>query len=135
MRGIVADANVDGHVEWLVKRIVAGEWLEYWNHIGITLEVFANIGLVDRSPDQEVWRTCQREQLVLITANRNQDGPDSLEATIRTEGAEESLPVLTFADADRVLRSGEYADRVIARLIEYLIDIYDYRGTGRLYLP
>ena len=135
MRGIVADANVDGHVEWLVKRIIAGEWLEYGNHIGITLEVFENIGLVDRSPDQAVWRTCQREQLILITANRNRDGADSLEATIKSEGTDESFPVLTFSDADRVLRSNEYADRVIARLIEYLVDIDLYRGTGRLYLP
>ncbi len=135
MRGIVADANVDGHVEWLVKRIVASDWLEYWNHIGIALEEFGNVGLVDLSPDQQVWRTCQREQLVLITANRNRDGPDSLEATIQSEGTEESLPVLTFADADRILQSNDYADRVVAKLIEYLIDLDDFRGTGRLYLP
>jgi len=109
--------------------------LESHRHIGITLESFANIGFVDRSTDGEVWRTCQRERLVLITANRNSVEPDSLEATIRSEGTDRSLPVLTFADADRILWSGEYMDRVVKRLIEYLVDIDLYRGTGRLYLP
>ena len=117
MRGIVADANVEGHVEYLVNRIVAGDWLPYWNHMGIVLESFANIGLVDRSPDDMVWRTCQSERLVLITANRNHDGANSLEATIVSEGTDASLPVFTIANADRVMLEGEYAERVIARLI------------------
>jgi hypothetical protein len=97
--------------------------------------VMWSIGLVDLSPDDVVWQTCQREQLVLITANRNHDGPDSLEATIQAEGTDQSLPVLTLADADRILRSDDYAERVVRRLIEYLVDIDLYRGTGRLYLP
>lgn len=100
MRGIVADANVEGHVEYLVSRIIAGEWLPYWNYAGMSLDSFANVGLVDRSPDDVVWRTCQQEQLVLITANRNSNTPDSLEVTIRSEGMLESLPVFTLSNAD-----------------------------------
>lgn len=135
MRGIVADANIEGHVERLVDHLLATSWAEFWDHLGITLELFADIGLAGAAPDSEVWRTCQREQLVLITANRNNDGPDSLEATILAENTPESLPVLTIADAERVLHSREYAERVAAKLIEYLIDMDQYRGAGRLYLP
>jgi hypothetical protein len=134
MRGIVADANIEGHVERLVDHILAAEWAEFWEHLGMTLETFAGVGLAGSAPDAEVWRTCQREQLVLVTANRNDDGSDSLEATIRTENTSDSLPVLTVADADRVLHSREYAERVVAKLMEYLVDIDQYRGTGRLYL-
>jgi predicted nuclease of predicted toxin-antitoxin system len=132
---IMADADVEGHVERLVDYILASSWAEFWEHIGVRLESFPNVGLVDKSPDAEVWRTCQREQLVLITGNRNNDGPDSLEATIRGENTSASLPVLTIGDVGELRRSGEYAERVVARLIEILLDIDTYRGTGRLYLP
>jgi predicted nuclease of predicted toxin-antitoxin system len=135
MRGIVADANIEGHVDRLVARIHATSWVDFWNHLGIVLETFPDIGLADTSPDNEVWRTCQQEQLILITANRNNDGPDSLEATILAENTPNSLPVLTIGDVEELRHSAEYAERVITRLIEILIDIDSYRGTGRLYIP
>jgi predicted nuclease of predicted toxin-antitoxin system len=135
VRGIVSDANIEGHVGRLVDRIRATSWIDFWNYLGIELIMFDEIGLEESTPDNEVWRTCQREQLVLITANRNNADSDSLEATILAENTDTSLPVLTLADANRVLQSSEYAERVVARLITYLIDIDLYRGTGRLYLP
>ena len=73
--------------------------------------------------------------MILITSNRNDDGPDSLEATIRTHGTPHSLPVFTLADAKRVLKERSYAELVADRLLEYLFDIEGLRGAGRLYLP
>jgi hypothetical protein len=73
--------------------------------------------------------------MILITGNRNAEGPDSLEVTLRMCNTAESLPVFTIADVDRVLNSKDYAERVVARLIDYLLEIDRYRGTGRLYLP
>jgi hypothetical protein len=113
----------------------ATEWLEFWNHLALVLVTFEALGLDEDTSDREVWRTCQQERLVLITANRNNDGPDSLEATILSENTDSSLPVLTLADADRVFQSSHYAEQVVAKMIEYLIEIDLYRGTGRLYLP
>lgn len=81
---------------------------------------------------------CQHKELVLITANRNHDGEDSLEATIRRENTPHSLPVLTLADADRILFilfDPVYADHVAEKLLQYLLEIDLVRGTGRLYLP
>lgn len=135
MRGIVADANVEGQVEQLVRLVLAGEWAEYWFHLGLELVTFADVGLRDRSPDAEVWRTAQRERLVLITANRKSEGPSSLEATIRAEGTPDSLPVLTIGDARRLIRDAAYAEQAARKLIEYLVDIDNYRGMGRLYIP
>ena len=67
--------------------------------------------------------------------NRNQDGPDSLETTIRELSGPDNLPVLTISDVDTLRTNRAYAERVVERLYEYVIDIEDLRGTGRLYLP
>jgi hypothetical protein len=59
-------------------------------------EEFPALGLAFNALDALIWATCQREGLVLITGNRNDDGPDSLEATIRNENQPDSLPVFTM---------------------------------------
>jgi hypothetical protein len=46
-----------------------------------------------------------------------------------------SLPVLTIANAQQVLQSRDYAERVAVRLLDYLLNIDNLRSTGRLYLP
>jgi hypothetical protein len=71
----------------------------------------------------------------LITANRNKRGPDSLEAVIQHENQPDSLPVITIADSKRVLKDRQYAHTVAERLLEKLIAIDDFRGTGRIYVP
>ena len=76
---------------------------------------FPALELSYNAPDALIWRTCQREGLVLITGNRNDDGADSLEATIRNENQPDSLPVITIADADRVLQDRLYAEKVAVR--------------------
>jgi hypothetical protein len=96
---------------------------------------FPAVGLAYDSPDTVIWRTCQREQHVLITGNRNDDGPDSLEAVIRDESQPDSLPVITLANPNRVLQDRLYAEKVAARLLEYLMRIDEVRGAGRLYVP
>jgi Domain of unknown function (DUF5615) len=69
-----------------VRRIYTGpEWEGFWNDLGLDFLHFADIGLDPQTPDSEVWRRCQRESLVLVTANRNSDGPESLGAMIATE--------------------------------------------------
>ena len=83
----------------------------------------------------EIWQRCQAEQLVLITNNRNEDSPESLEATIRQHNTPESLPVFTIGNLDNFRLSRAYAERVLKRLYEYLLEIDSLRGTGRLFLP
>ena len=97
--------------------------------------LFRDLSLPLNAPDALIWRTCQAHQLILLTGNRNADGADSLEATLRTHNTSASLPVLTIADTEQLLRSRDYADRVVGQMLEYLLDIEQYRGTGRLFLP
>ncbi len=135
MPGLLADINVQGHVDLLRLVLESSEWAGLWAGLQTTMYTFAGVGLARDAPDAEVWRLCQERQLLLVTANRNRESEDSLEATLQREQTADSLPVLTLADPEQVRHSRAYAERVAARLLEYLIDLDNYRGTGRLYLP
>jgi hypothetical protein len=110
-------------------------WQEFWVALGIGAFILADIGLAENTADADLWRECQTRRLVLITANRNHESPDSLDATIQAENQPDSLPVLTVADPLALRNSRDYAERVIERLLEYLLNIDLVRGTGRLYIP
>ena len=135
MTGILADANIQGHVDFLFALLTSEAWLEFWQALGIRYATFGDAGLDVAAADAEVWQRCQDQGYVLITSNRNQKGPDSLEAIIRNRATAESLSVLTLADAERFRNDRAYADRVVASLLEILFEIGSFRGTGRLYLP
>jgi len=113
----------------------AEPWGEFWDLLGLALKQFEDVGLSRSSSDSEIWRTCQSEQLILITDNRNHASPDSLEATIRQYNEPNSLPVFTIGDFDKFRTRRQYAERVLERLYDYLMRIDEVRGTGRLYLP
>lgn len=135
MSGILADYNCEGQVATLITAMEAGVLSELWTALRLDVFTFAALDLPGTTPDDELWRLCQEREIVLLTANRNADGPDSLEAVIRAENEPGRLPVLTIGDVDRILESREYAARVAERLLDYLYRIDDLRGTGRLFLP
>jgi hypothetical protein len=135
MRGILADINVGAQRDALLHIWASEPWRDLWNARGLSVFTFPALGLSYDSSDALIWRTCQREGLVLITGNRNDDGSDSLEATIRNENKLDSLPVVTIADPNRTLRDRLYAEKVAERLLEKLIAIDDFRGAGRIYVP
>ncbi len=135
MKGLLADVNDVKQVRVLVMLMQEEPRAELWQHLALATPTFADVNLNLRATDAEVWLTCQAEELILITANRNNDGPDSLEATIQTHGTLQSLPIFTLADPNRVLSERSYAESVADRLLEYLYDIDNLRGAGRLYLP
>lgn len=133
--GLVADANVKGHLAAIVRLCDTGELREFWAASGVELRVFEELGLRDDADDAAVWRLCQARSVLLVTGNRNQHGRDSLEAVIRREGTSSSLPVLTLSDPDRVMRDRHYAEQVADRLVEIVFDLDMVRGAGRLFLP
>lgn len=71
----------------------------------------------------------------MLTSNRNEDAEDSLDATLRREGTSDSLPVFTLPMPDRVYTSPAFLERVVEKLLDYVLDAENIRGTGRLYLP
>lgn len=86
------------------------------------------------SSDRMVWRYAQENQMIILTANRNMKGEDSLEEVMREENTAGSFPVLTIANLTR-LDEFDYRERCIERLIEIVLNIDDYMGTGRLFIP
>ena len=110
-------------------------WIEFWQALAIPLLSFNDAGLNDEMPDNELWRLCQKSEWILITGNRNQHGPTSLEETIRNENTPMSLPVITIGSPRLLMNSAEYVERVSGKLLEFLEDIANLRGSGRQYVP
>lgn len=133
--GLMADHNIERHLDAVLAVCRGPLWRGLWDAIGVTRHSFAGLGLAFDASDAKLWRACQAREILLVTANRNQQGVDSLESTIRASATVDSLPVLTLADASRVLRDRPYAARVAERLIDICMDVDDVRGAGRLYLP
>ena len=136
MRGILSDVNSEGHLD----RILAvwqtsPDWTLVWTELDLIVETFNSLGLAGRTPDNQLWRLCQQEELILITGNRNQDGPTSLESVIREENSPQSLPVITLANSKRVIAHRGYAEVTAIRILEILIDMPRLLGSGRLYAP
>ena len=135
MPALLADVNAEGHLDALLAVCRSPDWIEYWSYLQVSVERFSDLGLPANVSDDVLWRTCQQRELLLVTANRNQDGPDSLGVTIALEGTADSLPVLTLGDAGRLLTDGDYCRAAAARLIEIIEDLDIVRGSGRLWLP
>jgi len=107
-------------------------WLEL---LDIPMLTFADVGMSKDACDRKVWRYAQEHQLILLTANRNDDGEDSLEKTIREENTAFSLPVLTVGDSSRVIKENACRQQCAERLVEIVLNIENYLGVGRIYLP
>ena len=86
------------------------------------------------SSDRVVWQYAQKHQMLILTANRNMKGEDSLEQVMREENTEDSFPVLTIGSLDR-LSETDYRERCVDRLIEIAVDIDQFKGVGRLFIP
>ena len=74
-------------------------------------------------------------QMILITANRSMKGKDSLEQVMREENTHLSLPVVTIGNIDRLLAEPDYRDRCVNRLVDIVVDIEDYQGARRIFIP
>ena len=133
MPAIMADHDIEGQVQVLLHLLTSAAWFEVWHELAICVESFASLGLPENTSDATLWQFCQTQQIILITGNRNKAGPEALEAVIERNNTPTSLPVLTIG-VPRVLSSRAYAERVVTRLLEVLLDVEQYRGTGRLYL-
>ena len=135
MPAIMADHDIEGQVRALLRLLTSAAWDEIWHELAMRVESFARLELPENTPDAVLWQFCQTQQIILITGNRNKAGPEALEAVIERNNTPISLPVLTIGAPPLVLSSRTYAERVATRLLEVLLDVEQYRGTGRLYLP
>jgi len=131
----MSDNDVEGQFVALVHIFTGETWKELWAWLACPVHTFESMGLSRQAKDRDVWLECQKREVILVTGNRTQEGPDSLEATLRTLNTLRSLPVFTLGDAQRIMHSREYAEQAAERMLEFLQDIETHRGAGRLYVP
>ena len=132
---ILIDANMEGQGAHIWGWMQGSYWCDLTAHLDVTCKRFEDVGLAREAADDVVWRLCQASGFFLLTSNRNRKSEDSLEATIRREGSPTSLHVFTLPDPDRVYRSHAFLDRVVSKLLGYILDADNITGTGRLFVP
>jgi hypothetical protein len=135
MRGLLADADCVGQVMLLSGLMEDDSRRELWESLRLQVFTLAELGLPLDAPDRLIWERCCREELVLITANRNAEGPDALQRVIAEAAVPSGFPVITISDTYRVAHERRYAQRAADKLLEYLFDMDNLRGAQRLYIP
>ena len=125
------DYNLRGQAALLWGTIAAEGWLEL---MPIRFVSFEEVGLFENSSDRVVWQFAQSNQMIILTANRNMKGDDSLEQMIRENNTLQSLPVVTISNKER-LDEQLYRERCASQLVELLFDLENYLGVGRVYIP
>lgn len=128
---ILADHNVEGHATILLGVLGAEGGLEIFP---MRLATLAQMGLPYDGSDRAVWRFAQENGMILLTANRRMEEEDSLEKTIRDENTPASLPVLTIGNVNRMVEK-TYRERCATRLLEIGLNLKNYLGTGRIFIP
>ena len=72
----LVDYNLDGYAIIFLGILTKGTWLEFTS---VQFVTFREVGLAMESSDRVVWRYAQEHQMMILTANRNMKGEDSLE--------------------------------------------------------
>ncbi len=137
MLGLLLDVNIHEYAAALRRNLVQLDLVELLDQSGLNIVTFSDLGIADHTDDQTLWMRCQVEGWVLFTENRNQDGPTSLETTLRTFWTAGQLPVLTLGSKRRFRQERDYSLVVSADVLEYILDIQEgkYRDQPRIYVP
>jgi predicted nuclease of predicted toxin-antitoxin system len=128
---VLVDYNLTGYVVLFQGTLAAEGWLALLLIRFVTLQ---EAGLAADTNDRIIWRFAQSNQMLLLTANRNAKGEDSLEQTIREEGTSTSLPVITIGNLDRLVER-EYREQCSVRLADIVLSIENYLVVSRLFIP
>jgi len=129
---VLVDHNIERHGQLLRGQFTPADWQ------GMQVSTFRSlieVGLHVSATDRIIWQYCQANSLLLLTANRNERGEDSLQAVIGQLGSADALPVLTLANPDRVLADAVYRELCAYRIAEVALTLENVRGTGRLFIP
>lgn len=105
MPAIMADHDVEGQMQVLLRLLTSDEWHPLWAALAVRVESFASLEMPADTSDAALWRVCQQQDILLITGNRNKAGAEALEAVIARENTPTSLPVLTLSVPPQVFRS------------------------------
>ena len=126
------DYNLEGQARLSFNRLRKDGWAELFD---LEFVYFSSTGaLTPDSDDITIWRYAQAHGCIILTNNRNRKDETSLTATIERENTLASLPVVTIVDADRLAEPAYRAATGIG-LVNILMYLDNYRGTGRVFIP
>ena len=126
------DHNLGGQAEILFGNIASQGWLEL---LPICFVTFKEINLVIDSSDRVVWRIAQENSDDFAHSQPKLKGEDSLEQVLREENTADAFPVITIGDANRLLSDRVYRNRCVDHILAISLDIENWMGTGRLFVP
>lgn len=129
---ILVDHNLERHALILSGSINNQGWLDLLPIRFVTLE---EMRLSVESDDRAVWRFAQSNQMILLTANRQMKGQNSLEQVLREENTPSSLPVITLGDAERFLNDFIYREQCVNSFLEIVLYLENYLGVNRIFIP
>jgi len=127
---VLSDHNMEGQAMMLWGTLVTEGWLDLYP---LKIVTFTQVDLPKDSSDRVVWRFAQENDMLLITGNRRMKGEDSLEQTLREENTSTS-PVITVSDLERVAEV-TYREKCLSKLLDIVLDLENFRGTERLFIP
>jgi hypothetical protein len=128
---ILVDHNIEGQAMMLWRTLEREGWPELFP---LRFVIFTDVGLPYESSDRQVWQFAQKNRMILLTGNRRMGEEDSLEQTLREENTLTSLPVLTIGKIDRMVER-TYRERCEAQLLNVLLNLDNYLGTARIFIP
>jgi hypothetical protein len=107
------DYNLTGDAVLFWGTLAAEGWVDL---LSIRFLTFKQARLPTDSSDRIVWQFVQANQM------------------IREENIATSLPILTIGNPDR-FDECSYREKCAARLVDILLDIENYMGAGRIFIP
>jgi hypothetical protein len=129
------DYNLRGQARQLWRTIQSEPWLLEMLPAPIHFIQFEEVGLLEDCRDFDLWQFAQKHHMSILTADRSaKDGNDSLEYVIRQCGQPDSFPVVTVSKKDRI-KDKTYCGDCAVRLIEICLELDNYLGVGRIYIP
>jgi hypothetical protein len=138
MQGLLADVNVEGHLPYLRRLLESRDLWMILVEFNVRLATFRDLQFPRDLDDRALWNRCQQDGWVLFTENRNDDGPDSLHATLSDSWRGGQLPVLTLSSKGTFERDPEYAARVADTVADLLFGIAgaeQFCDQPRIYVP
>jgi hypothetical protein len=100
MPAIMADHDIEGQMQVILHLLLSREWRAVWTELAMSVESFVTLSISPDISDAALWQFCQTQQIILLTANRNREGPESLEAIIR---AGNQVPIKTSQASAKAL--------------------------------
>jgi hypothetical protein len=133
MTTLLSDHDCEGQVERIRYSLQKFGYIEW---LGIEILSFETAGLLITSTDEEVWQFCQENGYYLLTGNRGTKAKDaSLHVVLNRSANEKSLPVITIGNLNRVIKDKTYCNTCAEAIAEIILNVEQYIGTPRLYIP